>query len=625
MEVFGFDFGTTNSLISEVIGGQTVVFDQGGEPYPSVVCYEGDSVICGSEAKKRLATHEIGVIGNVVRSPKMLLGKEHVHVDGVPRRPRDMVADIVKHVVAETEQDGRYKRYKHAQGIGRAVVTIPVDMDGERRKELREAFRQAGLTIEQFVHEPMAALYGYLRGKEDPEGEIRRLEGQYILVFDWGGGTLDLTLCQVQNGMLVQIRNDGTNELGGDVMDEAIRREVEKRGVEVTGMDPDEADVVPGASLRLLTRAEEAKIKLSSREQEPIYIPGYFRNDIADADIDILLTRSELEEIIGQKIRQGVKRAKALIESADLTTSDISLCLATGGIVNMPAIKSGLYEMFGATRVEISERGFSIISEGAAWIAHDRARLRLAKNIEIHAARNQHFPVIAAGYEMPTAGEVSEAETLTLYCTDPRDGVGKISLLLPTRHGRHVQANDARQPLACLNVKVEPSMAKLFERIMLHLEVDDNLILHASAKSAIRGESDSADIHSLEFGLDIMQGITGRSMNEPQQHNGSTENSAKKAEGRSSQSKQPVGSVLLRPNVAIREEITLVPGEALVMKEMGRPGGHFNRADELSELQRNERASYALCSYCHRRAGDPKCRCLSGQSSSGSSSFRRRK
>ncbi|MEA3250576.1 MAG: Hsp70 family protein [Pseudomonadota bacterium] len=608
MVVFGFDFGTTNSLISRVAGGQTVVFDQGGEPYPSVVCYEGDSVICGSEAKKRLATHEIGVIGNVVRSPKMLLDREHVHVDGIPRRPRDMVADIVKHVVSSAEEDSRYKLDR---GIGRAVVTIPVDMDGRQRRELREAFHQAGLVIEQFVHEPMAALYGYLRGKEDPENEIRRLEGQFLLVFDWGGGTLDLTLCQVQKGMLVQVRNDGTHELGGDVMDEAIRREIEKRAVEAAGIEPDDADVDPGAHLRLLTRAEEAKIKLSSQEQVPIYIPGYFRNDVADPDIDILLTRGELEAIIGQKVRQGVTRAKSLIDSADLTTSDISLCLATGGIVNMPAVKSGLYEMFGATRVEVSERGFSIISEGAAWIAHDRARLRLAKNIEVHAARNQHFPVIGAGYEMPIAGEVSEAETLMLYCTDPRDGVGKLSLLSPTRHGRHVQANDSRQSLACLNVKVTPSMQQLFERIMLHLEVDDNLVLHASAKSAIRGDSDSADIHSLEFGLDIMQGITGRSLNEPQQQTGGAEQSAKKPEGRSSQSEHLVGSVLLRPNVAIREDINLVPGEALIRKEMGKPGGHFLRIDELSPIQREERAWYVPCSYCGRRAGDPKCRCLS--------------
>ena len=607
MEVFGFDFGTTNSLISQVIGGQTVVFDQGGEPYPSVVCYEGDSVICGSEAKKRLATHEIGVIGNVVRSPKMLLNREHVHVGGVPRRPRDMVADIVKFVIGQAEQDT--DRYKSTAAINRAVVTIPVDMDGRQRRELREAFHQAGLVIEQFVHEPMAALYGYLRTKEDPEDEIRRLEGQYLLVFDWGGGTLDLTLCQVQHGMLVQVRNDGTDELGGDKMDEAIRREVEKRAVEAAGLKPDKADVDPGASLNLLTGVEEAKIKLSSRDQVHVYVPGYFRDDLKDPDLDILLTRSDLEEIIGQKVRQGVNRAKALIASADLTTSDISLCLATGGVVNMPAVKSGLYEMFGATRVEISERGFSIISEGAAWIAHDKARLRLAKNIEVHAALNQHFPLIGAGYEMPTAGEVSEAEMLTLYCTDPRDGVGKVSLLSPTRHGRHVQTNDARQPLACLNVKVEPSMAKLFERIMLRLEVDENLILHASAKSAIRGDSDGADIHSLEFGLDIMQGITGRSMSDSAQQNSKL---AKKPEGRSSQSEQPVGGVLLRPNVAIRDDSSLVPGEALVKKELGRAGGHFHHIDELTDLQRKERASYAPCSYCRRRAGDPKCRCLSG-------------
>lgn len=617
MEVFGFDFGTTNSLISKVIGNQVVVFDQGGEPHPSVVCYEGDNVICGSEAKKRLATHEIGVIGNVVRSPKMLLNREHVHVDGVPRRPRDMIADIVRHVTAETERDSRYQANK---GISHAVVTIPVDMKGEQRKELREAFHQAGVTIEQFVHEPMAALYGYLRTQDDPINELRRLEGQYLLVFDWGGGTLDLTLCQVQNGMLIQVRNDGSYELGGDVMDEAVRRELERRAADAAGISVDDIDIDPGASLRLLTRAEEAKINLSTREQEPIYVPGYFRNAVADPDIDVMLTRSDLEAIIGQKVRQGVKRAKSLVESAELTTSDISLCLATGGVVNMPVVKSGLYEMFGATRVEVSERGFSIISEGAAWIAHDRARLRLAKNIEVHAARNQYFPVISAGYEMPTAGEVSEAEKLTLYCSDPRDGVGKVSLLSPTRHGRHVQINDSRQALASLNVKVNPQMQQLFERIILSLEVDENLILRASAKSAIKGDTDSVDIHTLEFGLDIIQGITGRSQNKSPREQPEQEKRVKKPEGRSRENRL-VGSVMLRPNVAIREDLFLVPGEALKLKKLGESGGHFHRIDELSALQREERAWYVPCSYCGRMAGDLKCQCLTPQQGIRVSSF----
>ena len=102
-------------------------------------------------------------------------------------------------------------------------------MNGPRRYALREAFGQAEISVAQFVHEPLAALYGYLRGSSDSASLIRGLMRRYVLVVDWGGGTLDLTLCRLEPGRILQLRNGGTHHVGGDKFDQVIRDEVVAR------------------------------------------------------------------------------------------------------------------------------------------------------------------------------------------------------------------------------------------------------------------------------------------------------------------------------------------------------------------------------------------------------------
>ena len=558
-----------------------------------MVCYEGDEVVVGRKARERLATAGLGVIGNVVRSPKTLLGKHSVYVDGVSRSPRQMVADIVR-FVAEHASDERQADYS------RAVVTIPVDMSGERRRDLREAFRLAGITIDQFVHEPLAALYGHLRTQPDFASEIRRLDRQYMLVFDWGGGTLDLTLCRLVDGYLVQIANHGCSHLGGDVIDESIMNEVVLRHC-VKHAQLGSVDVAVDAQKRLLARAERAKIELSIKSQAQIYVPNYFRTEKVDPDLDYVLPRDELEEIVSAKLTEGLQMIGALLKSVDFEPADISLCLATGGMVNMPLIKTRLLEMFGPQRLCVSDRGQLIISQGAAWIAHDRANLLLAKNIELALARGTRHVAIKAGSEMPREGGIQKTETLNLYCTDPRDGVAKLQLEVPARrHGRHVQSSDARNSLANLNVKVDEKSTRLFERVELNMRVDENLILKVEARSTVANDYDATEVHNLEFGLSLggMENIgleTGRAL-------------LKKSEDRGGKPERK-GAVLLRSNLALREDASLVPGEYLNEVQEAKPYSLFS----LTPLQVKEQLYYSPCSGCGRRSNDPLCECSSGK------------
>ena len=256
----------------------------------------------------------------------MYLGQEGIFVEGVERSPTDIVADVVRHVI----DTARSRRDLSLGDVAGAVVTIPVDMNGRRRRALREAFLQTDLRIVQFVHEPLAALYGLFR-KRDLRAMTRRYEGRLVLVFDWGGGTLDLTLCRLTGGMVVQLTNYGTDEVGGDVFDETVLNHVVRKVSVSRGLDS-HPDIQPGAKERLLHRCEEAKIALSSRSRVKIYVPNFFR-DAGEDDIDYTLSQSEFEGVVMPLLDKGFRRITNILKKADFSPEQVALCVATGGNV----------------------------------------------------------------------------------------------------------------------------------------------------------------------------------------------------------------------------------------------------------------------------------------------------
>lgn len=581
MGVIGFDFGTTNSVMSFVSGDRCIPVLDEGFPHPSVVSYRGGQVIVGREAKKELASATSGVVGNIVKSPKTMLGQNSVTVDGHRYSPKDLVRDVVAHVIQHARDDRVAKR--SGEDFTHAVVTIPVDMNGSRRRELREACRMAGLSVYQFVHEPLAALYGHLRSLPDFKSEFARLNRELVLVFDWGGGTLDLTLCRIVDGMLVQMLNDGCSDVGGDVIDDMLVNEIERRALNKRGINREVGRQV-GATARLREEAERAKIALSTKDVYTVLVLDYFRAEAGDVDLEYRITRQELEDIVAEKVAQGIGRIENLLREARIDPSSIEKCLATGGMVNMPAIQARLHEIFGARRVDISTRGNTIISEGAAWIAHDRARLVLAKHVEVMVARSAYFPVIRAGTMMPREGEVQRApEPLTLYCCDPTDGVAKFQLTAPKRTGRNVQVTDDRDLLGMLSVNVDPRQRPLIERLLLDVGIDENLVLHAQAKSTIVGKTDALELHNLEFGLHV--GPVG-----------ANEDAQKLDEaGASGPMAKELGAVQLRSNIAVSAtDVSTVPGE--VWYKWDRV--YFDRRQNPPYDQDFEKAMYQPCSAC---------------------------
>lgn len=581
--VIGFDFGTTNSLIARVRGHKAITFLDDGLPIPSVVCYEGARKIFGRDAKERLAHAGLGIQGNIVKSPKMLLGRDSVFVNGVERSPIDIVADVVRHVVDVAREHPLAQDFG---SVGGAVVTIPVDMDGGRRRALRESFRRARLRIVQFVHEPLAALYGLLRTRGLSE-MARRYEEKLVLVFDWGGGTLDLTLCRLTGGMAVQLMNDGTEEVGGDMFDETVLNHVLRKRSDSHGLD-DGRDAQPGARARLLERCERAKIDLSSRTSVEIYVPDFFRGS-EENDVNYVLSRSELEDVVVPLLDKGFGSITNIMKTAGFSPEQVALCVATGGMSNMPAVRRRLHELFGPERVEIPDGTATLIAEGAAWTASDRIGLHLAKNVELLLARNSYLPLVKARSAMPREGETLK-RAFHLYCTDPRDGVAKLQICSPQRIGP-VPPNAPRTILDTGTVAVDRKAPPFRERLELDVQIDEDLILNTHARSLVAKGEDRREIHSLEFGMVFRT--------EP------SPNTQEKPEPVRSEQIEP-GSLSVRANVSNQKNTQLIPGELLYDCE---PHHFGDTVHHLSSEQEAEKLYYEPCAGCGRASNDPLCRC----------------
>jgi molecular chaperone DnaK (HSP70) len=499
---FGLDFGTTNSVATfigpdpelKAIGPRVLMRD--GRPHPSIVWYSGTDVVVGRGAKDQLNELGLGVFGNIVRSPKMFLGSPTgIDVGGVTRQAIDVVSDVLRFL----RQDALSRGFK-GNPFDNAVITIPVTMRGTARADLRQAAQKAGVRIHQFVHEPLAALYGYLRSKPNFKQELANLERRLVLVFDWGGGTLDLTLCQLQGGVLTQVFNVGDDKVGGDYFDLRLRQLVRERH-EKQHPNADWSRLQPSAESRLIQACEDAKIALSTKDTTAIYVRDILAVPGSEKDLRIELTRWELEEATRDLVAKGLRTIETILGLAGTPRSSIEFCLATGGMVSMPAIQAGLRELFGMNRLRLVPNSASVISEGAAWIAHDEITLELAKPIELLHAGDSYVEFIPAGTVLPVDGNTIQSR-ISMYCVDPSDGFAKFLFARPRWPTRQAYG-DPRVPYTHLTLPVDRHSRPLLERLEVDVSINHDLIADVRAFSTMRAEHRNARIHDLEFGLGL--------------------------------------------------------------------------------------------------------------------------
>jgi hypothetical protein len=260
-------------------------------------------------------------------------------------------------------------------------------------------------------------------------------------------------------------------------------------------------------------------------------------------------------------------------------------------MVNMPAVRDGLNERFGG-RARRLPNGDRIISEGAAWIAHDDLRLGLAKPIELLQSDDTYAAVVPIPFELPIENDTKQAADADYHCVDPRPGRASFTFARPSRP-RPRDARSDRKAYVTLHLAVDESAPPLMERLKLGVLIDHDYVAHVDLRSTMRKDHVRAEIFDLEFTLRF-----------PKVTEKPTKIVAEKDEGTSPSGElmsvaPPVqsGKVQLRSNVSVQASWQKVPGDLV---EKYHPGWFDVRSQEYSEWQYKERVYYKDCPYCHR-------------------------
>ncbi|MDV8069646.1 molecular chaperone DnaK [Rhodococcus sp. IEGM 1366] len=345
----GIDLGTTNSVVAVLEGGEPVVVanSEGSRTTPSVVAFaKNGEVLVGQPAKNQAVTN----VDRTLRSVKRHIGTDwNVEIDGKKYTPQEISARTLMKLKRDAEA-------YLGEEITDAVITVPAYFEDAQRQATKEAGQIAGLNVLRIVNEPTAAALAYGLDKGDTE--------QTILVFDLGGGTFDVSLLEIGDGVVEVRATSGDNHLGGDDWDERIVSWLVDKFKAQNGIDLTKDKM---ALQRLREAAEKAKIELSSSQSTSINLP-YITVD-ADKNplfLDEQLTRSEFQKITSDLLDRTRAPFQAVIKDSGISVKDIDHVVLVGGSTRMPAVSDLVREMTGGREPNKGVNPDEVVAVGAA-------------------------------------------------------------------------------------------------------------------------------------------------------------------------------------------------------------------------------------------------------------------
>jgi molecular chaperone DnaK len=327
-EIVGIDLGTTNSEIAVYQDGRPEILDdeQGRKILPSVVgVTEGGELLVGEEARNQLLLYP----DRTIRSIKRRMGQaETVRMAGQDYTPQEVSAIILRRLKAIAER-------RLGRPVRKAVITVPAYFSDAQRQATREAGEIAGLEVVRIINEPTAAALVYEAGQH---------QGKRILVYDLGGGTFDVSVVRVEQGVVEVIASHGNNHLGGDDFDQKVVAHILdqlklKQGVDVSDQ--------PRAMARILRAAEAAKKHLSDHPYAQIEEEYLAEADGKPVHLSLELARDAYERMIAPFVEETLQAIHIALKAADLTASQVEEILLVGGATRTPMIQRRLLEVFG--------------------------------------------------------------------------------------------------------------------------------------------------------------------------------------------------------------------------------------------------------------------------------------
>ncbi|MCD5404871.1 MAG: molecular chaperone DnaK [Desulfotomaculum sp.] len=327
-KVIGIDLGTTNSCMAVMEGGEAVVIPnaEGGRTTPSVVAFSktGERLV-GQVAKRQAVSNPERTIVSIKRH----MGTDYkVSIDGKEYTPQEISAMVLQKLKADAES---YLGEK----VDKAVITVPAYFTDAQRQATKDAGKITGLEVLRIINEPTAAALAYGLDKED---------NQTILVYDLGGGTFDVSILELGDGVFEVKATSGNNRLGGDDFDRAIVNWMLEEFKKETGIDLKNDRM---AMQRLYEAAEKAKIELSSVTTTNINLPFITATEDGPRHLDLTLTRAKFEELTADLIEKTMGPTRQAMEDAELEPKDIDKILLVGGSTRIPAVQEAIKKYLG--------------------------------------------------------------------------------------------------------------------------------------------------------------------------------------------------------------------------------------------------------------------------------------
>jgi len=319
-KIIGIDLGTTNSCVSVIEGGEPVVIAnaEGARTTPSVVAFSKDGErMVGQVAKRQAITNPDRTIASIKRE----MGTDYkVRIDNKTYTPQEISAMVLQKLKTDAES-------YLGTSVTQAVITVPAYFSDAQRQATKDAGRIAGLEVLRIINEPTAAALAYGIDKE---------HDQKIMVYDLGGGTFDVSILEIGDGVLEVLATAGNNRLGGDDFDERVMNWLVAEFKKSSGIDLSGDKI---AMQRLKEAAEKAKIELSGVTTSTINLPYITADATGPKHLDVTLTRAKFNELTADLVEKTLGPMRQAMQDSGLSTNDLSKVLLVGGSTRIPAVQ----------------------------------------------------------------------------------------------------------------------------------------------------------------------------------------------------------------------------------------------------------------------------------------------
>ncbi|MEL7314776.1 MAG: molecular chaperone DnaK [Cyanobacteria bacterium J06559_3] len=494
-KVIGIDLGTTNSCVAVLEGGQPIVITnmEGGRTTPSIVGFDknGERLV-GQLAKRQAVTNA----ENTVYSIKRFIGRrwedtedERSRVPYMCVSGRDNTVDVEvrgKHYTPQEVSAMILQKLKQdaeaylGEEVTQAVITVPAYFTDAQRQATKDAGTIAGLEVLRIINEPTAAALSYGLDKQDQD--------QTILVFDLGGGTFDVSVLQLGDGVFEVKATSGNNHLGGDDFDNYVAQWMIDVFREQEGIDLSAESM---ALQRIRDAAEKAKIELSSMQATSINLPFIAADETGPKHLEMGLNRAQFEQLAKPLIEGTLEPVKQAIKDADLTPDDIDKILLVGGSTRIPAVQAAISEFFGGKTPDRSVNPDEAVALGASIQAgvlggevKDLLLLDVTPlSLGIETLGEVFTKIIERNTTIPT----SKTQIFST-ATD-----GQTSVEVHALQGERAMAKDNKS-LGKFQLAGIPPAPRGVPQIEVSFEIDANGILQVAAKDKGTGRAQSIRI-----------------------------------------------------------------------------------------------------------------------------------